>query len=256
MDRVGESAVSSVIITSVVIILTVTAFGYAFYILESTVESNVFEAARSIMMDLAYATINSITSGLKYEFSFPSRFAGLGFHVDEVNLRLEVTNIPSPPPPQVIDDSILTVKCIGGRFTSTSYGVIMGVYSPFVDNIYDVPMISSYWDSDIGGPCICLNFTKILVKTYSFGGNFIIELTYIDVSWTSMGGLTSNLLTVSYVGSVRNDIYQKNIGKSDAYVKIKLYLDNRLLEEKSIFVPKLSDLTIRLVIHRVNYVLG
>ncbi|MCS7369624.1 MAG: hypothetical protein NDF57_07925, partial [archaeon GBS-70-058] len=110
MDRVGESAVSSVIITSVVIILTVAAFGYAFYILESTVESNVFEAARSIMMDLAYATINSITSGLKYEFSFPSRFAGLGFHVDEVNLRLEVTNIPSPPPPQVIDDSILTVK--------------------------------------------------------------------------------------------------------------------------------------------------
>jgi hypothetical protein len=252
----GESAVSSVIITSVVIILTVATFGYAFYILESSVESSSFEASRGMMMDLAYATINSITSGLKYEFSFPSRYIGLGFYVDNAILRLEVSGIPSPPPPQVIDNSTLTVKCIGSRFASTSYGVIMGVSSPFVDNIYDIPMLTSYWDSDVGGPCISLNFTKILVKTYSFGNNFIIELTYIDVSWTPTGGSASNMLTVNYAGTVRNDIYKKNIGSTDAQVRIKLYLDNRLLGDKSIFVPKLSDLTIRLVIHKVNYVWG
>ena len=154
----GVSAVSSVIITSVVIILTVAAFGYAFYMLESSVESSSFEVSRGVMMDLAYATINSITGGSNYYFSFPSRYIGLGFYLDNVTLRLEVSGIPSPPPPQVIDNSTLTVKCIGSRFASTSYGVVMGVSSPFVDNIYDIPMLTSYWDSDFGGPCISLNF--------------------------------------------------------------------------------------------------
>jgi len=254
--RIGQAdVISVVVITSVIVLLVIGVFNYAVYSLEVAAQQAEFERAENAMRELALSTIDSIITGSYYEVSFPSRTAGLNFITISSELKLSIEGLKKEVIEQLIDSEILIVKCVGGQFVSKYHELLIGVEDEvFVEDLYELPLLVADWDLNRGREAFFLNFTRLLIQVYEFEDEVIIELSYIDTSWSSGVG-PLNRVRVMYKSTTSTTIWSGRLRKAET-ITFRLYLDDRLLGEREVSVEGKIDLTVKLVVHQVQYRLG
>lgn len=257
LNKKGQgNIVPTVILTSVIVTLTIIVAGYSLIILESIAQEAEFNRVKVTMVNLAWETVNSIISGYESEISFTSRTIKLNFLTVDSELKLEISGLPKTPLTYIIDNEILTIKCLAGNLVTTGTEILTGSKDEivFTQDIYSLPFTIVAWDKNFGRASISLNFTRLLIQEYNYPDELIIDLTYIDISWTSSTTVSLNKIEINYLNTRYITLYSKHIAKQST-VTFKLYLDDNLLGQTSVTIPGDLNLTIRLVVHRIRYFL-
>ena len=254
---VGQAdVISIVILTSIIIILAISVLNYAVFSLEKAAQQAEFEKVKNILREMAFYTVDSVINGINYEISFPTRTTRLNFITSKYKLRLEIYGLSKKPIERIVDDEIIEVICLGGEFVSPYEEVIVGLRGrvAFINDIYTTPLVVVNYNEFFGRTAVSLNFSRLLIQDYKFSNNMILDLTYIDISWTSKGEVSLGKISIIYIGSSNDVIYEEYV-KKPIKVMLRLYLDSKLLDETVIEVNGKTYFTIRLVTHKVQYIL-
>jgi len=253
-----SSVISTVIITSISLLIIIAMLNYAFFSLESTVQQAEFEEAKNILKNLAISTVKCILTGEGATFKFPSRTLRTNFITFQQQLILRIYfNYVAYPQEWLVDSNILKVICYGGVYVGVENEVIYGLREIqfFVNDTYDVPLVHTYRDYDVGRTAVSLDFLRLIIHQYNHSGTYFIDLIYVDPYWESSEESTLENLDVKYSSSTVTLLYNDTVAANTSIMfSLELegvpYNSNKITK---ITIDGSCRVIIRLIVHRVLY---
>ncbi|RLE52649.1 MAG: hypothetical protein DRJ30_07650 [Candidatus Methanomethylicota archaeon] len=261
-----SSVISTVIITSISLLIIIAMLNYAFFSLESTAQQAEFEEAKNILKNLAISTVKCILTGEGATFKFPSRTLRTNFITFQQQLILHI-NFSYVDYPQewlmdsniskLVDSNILKVICYGGVYVGVENEVIYGLREIqfFVNDTYDVPLVHTYRDYDVGRTAVSLDFLRLIIHQYNHSGTYFIDLIYVDPYWESSEESALENLDVKYSSSTVTLLYNDTVAANTSIIfSLELegvpYNSNKITK---ITIDGSCRVIIRLIVHRVLY---
>ncbi|MCS7374483.1 MAG: hypothetical protein NDF56_05855 [archaeon GB-1845-036] len=253
-----SSVISTVIITSISLLIIIAMLNYAFFSLESTAQQAEFEEAKNILKNLAISTVKCILTGEGATFKFPSRTLRTNFITFQQQLILNITfSYVDYSQEWLVDSNILKVICYGGVYVGVENEVIYGLREIqfFVNDTYDVPLVHTYRDYDVGRTAVSLDFLRLIIHQYNHSGTYFIDLIYVDPYWESSEESTLENLDVKYSSSTVTLLYNDTVAANTSIMfSLELegvpYNSNKITK---ITIDGSCRVIIRLIVHRVLY---
>ena len=207
-----STVISTVIIASVSLIIIIIMMNYAIFTLESTVQQAEFEQTKNLMKSVAESTVDSILTGTSSIFKFPSRTTISNFITSSGQVTLTMY-YSSSQFSTIVGSSYFKMVCYAGSYVNYENEVIYGSLEMprFVSDLYDLPLLYSMWDTNLGRTTLKLNFLRLAVQEYDEGNIHYIDLIYISPFWESAEEGNLEYLDIKYKNQNITQLYSDSV---------------------------------------------
>ncbi|ADI32082.1 hypothetical protein [Staphylothermus hellenicus] len=163
MKGISE-AISTVIISSVIIMVSIMIFYIAINSLTTSMQVSEYGYMKSSMINIA-ASVPEIIKGTSISISVPKGTVGVGYNVRE-NIVYEVDVLTSSGWKNIIvDDSPSAIEIRSSNVVVTSNKIIYGVNNLTVNDIAFIPTIWEYYQE--GASTINFNTSRFYIHIYN-----------------------------------------------------------------------------------------